>query len=418
MLSKRRAISHELPDTHQSIWQLSVIQLSGWMSLPILATSVFVLQENSFYGAALTIVVGNAILWFIRLGVIIMSHNKRQSTLDISRAYLGTTGGYFIGALLIISTLAWFIAQTSSASNALSHLLPIPESPDIDQLMQMSVLLGVISTLLCMEGIVVLRRLASLVFPLLVVAFIVAIFLVPFHLPEQRDATLSLSGLTLVLATNLGITADLPTFFRHSRSLKTSVAALTVIQLVSLVLAICGLYFGSIITHGIELNTGLILGTGNEILRIALILFVFFSVICANVANVYSASVGWEVIAPTALIGRKEYLILGLGLTIIFILVANLISVEVLLNASDSSLVNLCLVLILGYIISRLVGGSPSLFEQRSYFVAWLLSTCANTLQFCKMVPMEVSPLIVGLVIILAVIAASRMGRAVAKFVY
>ncbi len=69
-------------------------------------------------------------------------------------------------------------------------------------------------------------------------------------------------------------------------------------------------------------------------LDFSLIVFVFLSVICANVANVYSASVGWEVLAPSALVGRKEYLILGLGLTVIFIFVSNLFSVELLLNSS------------------------------------------------------------------------------------
>ncbi len=55
--------SHSLPDSHQSVWQLAAIQMAGWTSLPILATSIAVLQKNSFLGAALTIFVGNTILW-------------------------------------------------------------------------------------------------------------------------------------------------------------------------------------------------------------------------------------------------------------------------------------------------------------------------------------------------------------------
>src|SRR5690242_14947362 len=102
-----------LTDTQQSAWELTAIQLSGWTSLPILATSVLVLRENSFYGAALTIIAGNGLLWFIRLIIILMSHQKRQSTLDLSRHYLGHLGSYFIGALCILSSLSWFIAQTT-----------------------------------------------------------------------------------------------------------------------------------------------------------------------------------------------------------------------------------------------------------------------------------------------------------------
>ncbi|MBS0652102.1 MAG: hypothetical protein JSR39_01100 [Verrucomicrobia bacterium] len=412
-MQKSIAASHELTDTNQSVWQLSVIQLSGWMSLPILATSVLILQVNSFYGAIMTIFVGNAILWFIRLGIIMMSYRHRQSTLDISRAYLGNRGAYFIGALLLISTLAWFIAQTTGASKTLVHLLNIQEDPGIDQFIQMSVLLGILSTLFCMEGITVLRKLTTFAFPFIVVAFIVALLVVPFKIPSDNGQELSLAGIGLVLGAHLGITSDLPTFFRHSRSLRTSVAALTVIQLISLVLAICGLYFGSIIQEGFEINSAVVLGTGNEALRFSLILLVFLSVICANVANVYSASVGWEVIAPSALVGRKEYLILGLGLTTVFIMVSDLLSVELLLEASDSALVNLCIILVLGYVLSRILKSKPSDYEKHTYLAAWFFSTLVNTLQYSGMAKLENSPLMVSLAVIVLTIGVAQFAKMV-----
>lgn len=407
--------AHSLPDQHQTVWQLSAIQLSGWMSLPILATSVLVLEQNSFYGAVLTIIVGNVMLWFIRFAIIAMSYKKRQSTLDISRDYLGHLGSYFIGALCIISTLAWFITQTTAASNTLTHLILMHENPSIDRFTQMSVFLGVISTFLCMNGIVILRKLTTLVFPFLLIAFVVIMFTIPLSIPQDSTAVLSLSGLTLVLGTNLGITSDLPTFFRHSKSFQTSVMALTVIQLVSLVLAICSLYFGAILTNAFNVNDGVVLGMGNEVLRYGLILFVTLSVVCANVANVYSASVGWEVIAPTALVGKKEYLILGLGLTTIFILVSNMFSIDCLLHSSDSSLINLCIVLVLGYIISRIRKRSPTVIEQGTYFMGWFISSIANTLQFMNFFHSPLSPIVVGPIVILFVFFLSFVCSAIAK---
>ncbi|MBX3718715.1 MAG: hypothetical protein KF898_03595 [Parachlamydiales bacterium] len=416
-MQKSAAASHELTDTHQSIWQLSVIQLSGWMSLPILATSVLILQVNTFYGAIMTIIVGNAVLWFIRLGIIMMSHRGRQSTLDISRAYLGDRGAYIIGALLLVSTLAWFIAQTTGASKTLVHLIDIREAPGINQFIQMSVLLGIASTFLCMEGITALRKLTMLAFPFIVVAFIVALFVVPFEIPKDGTQELSLAGIGLVLGAHLGITSDLPTFFRHSRSLRTSVAALTIIQLVSLALAICGLYFGAIMQEGFAINSAVVLGTGNESLRFSLIILVFLSVICANVANVYSASVGWEVIAPSALVGRKEYLILGLGLTTVFIMVSDLLSVELLLEASDSALVNLCMILVLGYVLGRILKRAPSSFDKHTYLAAWFLSTVVNTLEYAGIAKLENSPLIVSLAIIVCTIGVAQFGKMVINIV-
>jgi len=394
-------------EKHQSVWELASIQLCGWLSLPILATSVLLLQENSFYGALLTILIAYAILWFIRLGIVLMSHEKRQSTLDISRAYLGNVGSHFIGVLLLVSTLAWFIVQTTAATRTLTHLLVIRENPNIDQFVQVGVFLGVCSTFLCMKGIVALREFTKWVFPVFILAFVAALWSSPFPMPKAGETVFSLSGIGIILATNLGITADLPTFFRHSQSLRTSVIALTVIQLVSLALAVCGLYIGSVLTGSFEINEAAVLGTGSALLRVSLIVFVFLSVLCANVANVYSASVGWEVVAPSALVGHKEYAILGFGLTLFFLLASELFSMQFLLSVSDYSLVNLCVVLILGYVIARITKKRPGFFDQGVYFAAWLLSTGVNTWQFCVSDTPAVSPLGVGILMIVCVIFLS-----------
>ncbi|MDE3045856.1 MAG: hypothetical protein KGJ02_04345 [Verrucomicrobiota bacterium] len=132
-------------------------------------------------------------------------------------------------------------------------------------------------------------------------------------------------------------------------------------------------------------------------------LFVFFSVICTNVANVYSASVGWEMVAPQALVGRKEYLILGLGLTTIFILVSDVFSPELLLHIADYSLVNLCLVLILGFLMRKSMRSAPGKFEQWCYFSAWLTATATNALQFLGVLTDTIDPLSVGMSIILGI---------------
>jgi hypothetical protein len=121
--------------------------------------------------------------------------------------------------------------------------------------------------------------------------------------------------------------------------------------------------------------------SGNEILRFSLILFIFVSVICANVANVYSASVGWEVLAPAGLVGRKEYLILGLTLTTIFILFSDLVPVELLLSISDISLVSLCIILVLGSMITKQLKKEPDKCLQISYFLAWFLSSAVDIVQ-------------------------------------
>jgi purine-cytosine permease-like protein len=404
-----------ITDTNQSVWDLTSIQLAGWTSLPILVTSLLILETNSILGAMLTIVVGNAILWFIRLGIIMMSHEHRKSTLDIARDYLGTWGGYFIAVLLLFSTLIWYVAQTTAASKTLTGLSIITENPQIDQFTQISVLLGIASAFLCMNGISILKKLCTFSFPFLILTFVLVLLSLPDLSLKDNGHPLSLSGLSLVLATNLGITADMPTFFRHSKSWDTSIKALTLIQLISLVLGLLSLYFGAIINQHFEVHKAL-LNAESSFFSFSLIFFVFLSVLCANVANVYSASVGWELIAPKALIGRKEYLILGLGLTTIFILIFDLFPLEAVLHTSDSSLVNLCLVLLLGYIINRSQKHPIGIFEQSTYFVAWFLSTCLDVVQLIIPQNTPSDSLFFNFLLIVAVILLAFTGKRFVQF--
>ena len=400
-------------DTNQSYWQLAVIQLSGWLSMPVLATSILILQTNSLLGSALTIVVGNAILWFIRFVIIYMTFEKRQSTLDLSREYFGRFGSYFIAALLLVSTFAWFIVQTTAASNTLTHLITIEENPQIDRFIQVSVFLGLVSTLLCIQGIVLLRWISTIAFPILFCAFLMIFYASSHHFPSNNNE-LSLSGLTLVLATNLGITADMPTFFRHSHSWSDSIKALTIVQVIILILGLASLYFGSFIYDFFEINETYVLNSKDDLLRISLILFVFVSAVLANIANVYSSSVGWEIIAPRALVGRTEYLILGLGLTTAFILLSNIFSPVLLLSISDFALVNLCLVAILGFFLTYYHKSPPSSYQQAVYFIAWLASSTTNAIQLSLDHDHLASTLISSISIIFAVVLSCFLFEALA----
>lgn len=402
----------KLPDVHQNFWQLSAIQLTGVTSLPVLATSILILQNNSFQNAVLTLILGNILLWVIRFWVICTSYDKRKSTLDVTRDYFGRIGSYFIAILLLASTLAWFIVQTTLASDALTKLMHVEESSGIDRFIQTSVLIGILSTLFCMNGIVILRKLSVFSLPIILISFMGVLFTTASHPQFVDTASISFFGLPLVLGTSLGVTADLPTFFRHSNSKRHSIIALTIIQIVSFLIGIGGLFLGTIINPWLGINDSQALVSHGLIERIFLILLILFSVICANVANVYSASVGWELVAPAMLIGRKEYLILGLGLTTIFILVANIFSMNALLTTTDNSLVNLCIIFVIGYLISKKRGRFPNSFEQSIYFIAWLVATSINTMQFFNVINWNVSVLTIAVGVILGTIVLGMIFQA------
>ena len=153
-------------ETNQSWWQLSFIQLTGMMSIPVLASSILILQRQNFISAVVTVLVGNIILWGIRYGILRISHSKRDSALDLAFRYMGVVGGYIIAAALLADTLAWFVVQTTVASNGLSSLLGIANATGSGRFLQISILIGVVSTLFCVEGMKSLKLLAIIAFPI------------------------------------------------------------------------------------------------------------------------------------------------------------------------------------------------------------------------------------------------------------
>ena len=396
------------PDSHQNWWQLAAIQLTGFVSLPILSASVLILQETNWISAIITLIIGNLILWTIRLAIICMSHEGRKNVLDVSYEYLGRFGSYFIAILLLVSTLAWFVVETTVASDALVRLIPMEGGMGINQFFQIGVLLGILSTLLCMDGMIVLRWFSTLCLPVLFIALLGVLFNASYEIPPQKTHSISLAGLPIFLATNLGVSADLPTFFRHSHSLRSSLNALTAIQLVSLAIGLVGLFLGSIIVPWNGIATTMDFQSASWALKGSLTVLIFLSVIAANVCSVYSASVGWELVAP-ALAGIKEYLLIGLGASIGFVLITNVFSLNFLEIATGACLVNLCLIFVIAYLL-RFVSRRPpaTRYEQNTYFIAWFLSSLANMFQIYSG---SVSLFWDGLLVILAVIALSFGAR-------
>jgi cytosine permease len=396
-MNKKITQHSQLPDLNQSWWQLAAIQLTGVTSLPILTGSILLINNNNFISSLLTLILANIILLIIRLLMINMTFKGRKSAIDISIEYFGKFGSYFIAISLLLSTFAWFVMQTTLASNALSYLIQIEQNLGINRFMQIGVLIGILSTLFCMNGIKIIKWISIISLPILLIAFIGIFLGTKLTLPPVANNKISISGLPIILTTSLGITIDLPTFFRHSKSKKNSIYALTVIQILSFIIGLSSIFLFSIIQPWLGINTHNDLLSSKFLLKYSLILFIFVSAICANISNVYSSSVGWELIAPI-LAGIKEYLILGLSLTIGFILIANIFSTELLANLTDYALVNLSFILILGYLWSLFVKRPPNYQEKSLYLITWILSTTVNSLQIIGVIFDNISPLSISII--------------------
>jgi cytosine permease len=250
---------------------------------------------------------------------------------------------------------------------------------------------------------VALRWLSVISLPILIVALLITIAGSGPQNYSPNSTGINFSGLPLVLVVFLNITADLPTYFRHSRSWADSVGALSATQIGFFLISFGCLFLGSKIEGLLGTTADLTNFDTSMFYRLFLIVLIFLSATCANVWNVYSSSVGWELVAPI-LAGVKEYLILGLGLTTISILILKDISMGDILNITHASFTNLCLVLIMGYVFHKIMKKPLDTFSKATYFIAWLTATAINIFQYFKVSLLNISNFSSGMLTVLLIV--------------
>jgi hypothetical protein len=149
-----------------------------------------------------------------------------------------------------------------------------------------------------------------------------------------------------------------------------------------------------LVTGSFQVNQALLLQQDMVVLKYALIVFIFVSAVCANV---YSASVGWELVAPKSLVGRQEYLILGLSLTMFYI--------HGVLAIADSALVNFALVLLVAYVLNK----SFTHTQKMICFSAWVVATVVNAIQLGFAMVGTVSPIFASFMAISLILGSVRI---------
>lgn len=359
----------------QSVFTLTAIQVAGATSLPVLSSSIKLFHQYGFATALWILFLGNLLIWISAFVIIQMTANTTKNTLDNVRDYLGRIGGWSVGIVILISVTAYYVAQTNMATEMLISLLPFKEGYNINKFFQFGVVLGIASVLAIIQGIRGLRWLSTISFPIIIAAFLGLVL----ALPSQNSVAISVpspfSGLIIGLGIGLAITVDYPTFFQHSRSKQSSLRAVTAIQAITFLIGVGGIYLGKYIDATDNLSGWYALINGTFVTKVLFVCLVVLSCLCVNALNVYSASIAWELLAPNFLLGRKEYTIIGLALTAVFILTTGIVSVDLLRTISDVALANLCIVLISGYCLRKLMAVIPLKLDQVVFFLAWLIGS-------------------------------------------
>jgi len=221
-------------------WQLSSIQIGAAVCLPTLMVSQEICKAYGFTSAIAAIIIGNAILLFLGLISAKMSCEKQKTTVENALEYFGEKGTTLFAAMMGITLLSWFGLQLNLMSLSVLDLFSIEASRDT-WLIILNAALGLIITLVALYGMRALNLLADLSLPLLIGTLAYALFTA-----EQKpfeESEFSLGGISLVIAIYIAGVINLPTYFRHARSLKDGILSAVIIFGVALpVLEIVGIY--------------------------------------------------------------------------------------------------------------------------------------------------------------------------------
>lgn len=356
----------------QSAFSLSAIQITGAISLPVLNASIHLSHEFGFVASLWILLFSSLLIWLLSYAIISMTANTTKNTLENTHDYLGHMGTYLVAFTLLTATIASFVLQTNDATLVVLRMLPITSAYHVNTFIQIGVGFGVISTLASMEGMKSLRWVALIFFPLLLTAFLIFLLFIPRNLsPVSITSNFSLYSLVIALAVSLSVAVDYPTFFRHSLSKRSSLLAISLIQIISFLIGIGGLYLGKYIDLKTHISGWHAVFSTQLFLQILFLILIIISCLCVNMVNIYSASIAWEVVVPI-LAGRKEYTILGLGLTSAFVLITYLIPMHLMLKITEIILSNLCLVLVIGYLGKLWNRGVIAQSDKVIYCLAWV----------------------------------------------
>ncbi|MBF8263044.1 MAG: hypothetical protein HW387_709 [Parachlamydiales bacterium] len=356
------------PLDSQNFWELASIQVA---SVGILGV-IFGWQLKNQFGIGDSIVaigIGNLIQWLIGLVIIKMSSSNHIDAIENVKKYLGK--GSAIGAMLtlIIACLFWFVYQLDAGIQGINHIFPTDNG--IRDNVLWGTALGLCASFLGVNGIRLIKRMNVILFPVLIVSQIYALQF--YHIETPISWGFSLTALGFVVLLTLVGTINLPTFFRHSRSMADSVLALTVIFFFNIFTQLSSVFidFDQIISFFLNSNIAL---------RVLLTLFVVFLVINNLLRNIYFASACWRSPTLQSLRFSNEYAIIGIAGTFAFFFIPATPPVIFVKDLITDFIANLGLVLLITFMVRVIIRRKPQTFGMMVGSASWLIGCIAATI--------------------------------------
>lgn len=278
--------------------QLASVQVGGAICLPLLLVGYELAKYQDPASTVWSIVWGNLFLFGLALVAGFLSLKRETTTAEHAFFYFGRYGKGFFGLTLALSMLGWFAIQAQCMGTDLYQLVnqidPHFSTNSQEWILIFSLSLAALIIMGAFWGLTFLTRMADLCVPLLVLTIGYAVYLVDqVSLIEQMFKTpvswWDGKGVSLVFASSIAATIDLPSFYRHANhpkavvwaSVSTYLVAMPLVQLAG----VC-LYHG---THAATIGEALSYSAAFE-WKVWVVIFMLIAGWTTNNVNLYSAS--------------------------------------------------------------------------------------------------------------------------------
>ena len=341
------------------------------MGLPGMILGWQVAKNYGTGNAIGAICIGNLLLWLVGLVIISMSTQNRTDAIANIQQHLGKASAWLAAIILMGSFIFWFSIQIKTSVSALHSVLQMHHAFD-ERSVQLGAAIGLSAALLATGGIRAIKWVNVICLPLFIGS---QIYLVAISDRSRISGDLwgiSFAAITSIVLYNIICTSILPTFFRHSRSLADSFLALTTMAVLNSFFQISSIWIGFDELLPIFQNS-------NAALLFLIAIFLVLITICNLLINIYFASASWEATLPNFK-GPKEYAIIGLSGTAVFIFFQISPPMIFLINLVTDFVVVLSIVLLITYLAHLVVRRQPVSFGKLIGSASWLIGCITFTI--------------------------------------
>jgi cytosine permease len=308
---------NKLLETRQSWLELTTIQIGGALCLPVIMIGQVLVKTYGIIPALVGLFIGNIALFLLGIILVTMTLKTRSNTIENAQHYFGPQATRIFAFVFVLCLTGWFAIQLNLMSLSLYETVVKISGIEFFSLRSLTVLLGILITVVALRGISALDRLATISMPLLISTMAYALFITATNTTKIAIVPLkhfSLEGVCLVIVAAIAAITDIPTYYRFAKTKRDALISLALVCLIGLpVIELVGVYLGAY-TDGSILDT--FTATGGPFWQVWVALFLLFAGWTTNNTNLYSSAISLETLAPN-ISYKNRILLLGLLGTVI-----------------------------------------------------------------------------------------------------